>query len=233
MIFTRAILPLFVVFIIGCNRSNDNPIEIVTEEREMDSFNQINISGEYELVLAQGDKEKLEIRGNKKDLANIVTKSKKNTLHISNKGVLSDTEPIKLFITIVDLHDVIVYGSVDIRGKGKITVETLDIVSRGSSEIELDVDAYYLNLDLSGGSDTEIEGSATNFITSISGVGHLEAKKLVTNNAKVDISGAGTATVNVRKKLDVDISGAGTVSYEGDPIVKSHLSGAGFVKKYN
>ncbi len=54
-----------------------------------------------------------------------------------------------------------------------------------------------------------------------------QAAKLQSDNATVDVSGAGNIVVNARKKLKASISGAGVVEYLGDPVVKESISGVG------
>jgi hypothetical protein len=50
-------------------------------------------------------------------------------------------------------------------------------------------------------------------------------------NAKVIVSGAGSAKLKVSKTLDGSISGVGSVKYSGSPEVTSRVSGMGSVKK--
>ncbi len=57
---------------------------------------------------------------------------------------------------------------------------------------------------------------------------------LLSENARVDITGAGSAEVYASVKLDAQVSGAGSVNYKGNPTnVKQEVSGAGSVSRAN
>ena len=84
---------------------------------------------------------------------------------------------------------------------------------------------------MSGASETSLTGSAEVFKIELSGAGELQAKKLKTNHASIDISGAGSAEIHAKKTLELEVSGAGSVKYKGSPKVKKSVSGAGSVEK--
>ena len=61
--------------------------------------------------------------------------------------------------------------------------------------------------------------------------GSYQASKLASEEAVIEVSGAGKAVVNATNSLEVDISGAGAVEYLGDPKVKQSISGIGKVRR--
>ncbi|HEY8733449.1 MAG TPA: DUF2807 domain-containing protein, partial [Puia sp.] len=67
----------------------------------------------------------------------------------------------------------------------------------------------------------------------LTGAGHAYCYDLLTENTKVDISGAGSAQVYASVKLSAEVSGAGNINYKGNPIVSQQISGAGSVNKAN
>jgi len=66
---------------------------------------------------------------------------------------------------------------------------------------------------------------------SISGGGNYKARRLESEEAYVNISGLGNATIRVSDMLDVHISGGGNVDYFGSPDVTSDVSGLGNIDK--
>jgi hypothetical protein len=63
----------------------------------------------------------------------------------------------------------------------------------------------------------------------MSGFGSFEGADLHSQTAKVNISGAGSATVWVDDELDANVSGAGSINYYGSASVSKDVSGVGSV----
>jgi hypothetical protein len=73
-------------------------------------------------------------------------------------------------------------------------------------------------------------GTADKLDLNISGFGGFKGGDLHSQDALVNISGAGSATVWVDDDLTAQISGAGSVDYYGSPSVSRQVSGVGGVK---
>ena len=65
----------------------------------------------------------------------------------------------------------------------------------------------------------------------ISGAGDYKGARLVSQDATVNVAGAGKVLVNAQKTLKATISGAGSVEYLGDPEVTRSVSGVGSVHR--
>ena len=63
----------------------------------------------------------------------------------------------------------------------------------------------------------------------LTGAGRYQAADLQSDDAVIEINGAGTAVVWAEKTLDVGISGMGNVEYYGAPRVSKRISGVGSV----
>lgn len=228
----RIFLGLVIAFALNsCINTIDGNGEVTKEQRAVSSFNKIDISGGYEVLINQGDMERLEIEADENLLEYIETKTKGNTLYISTNKPIGNTSSLKLYITVVDVEDIDVSGAIELRNKGTYKTENLEIDVSGAADIDLDVDVENLTMDMSGASETTLSGTANNFEIEISGAGELQAKKLKTRNTTIDISGAGSAIVHAKKTLNVSVSGAGSVKYKGSPKIKKDISGAGSVEK--
>src|SRR5207247_11476060 len=77
----------------------------------------------------------------------------------------------------------------------------------------------------------DVAGKVQRQHVDLSGAGSFQASKLDSDEAVIEVSGAGKAVVNAANSLEVDISGAGAVEYLGDPKVKQSISGIGKVKR--
>jgi len=203
--------------------------EVVKEKRTISSFNKIDISGAYEVLINQGNDERLTIEADENLLEIIETEVRNNTLYISSKQAIGNAEALKLYITAVNLEDIDVSGAVKLSNKGTFEAKKLAIEVSGAGVIDVDVAVENLLIDMSGASETNLKGSSDNFEISISGAGELTAKKFRTENTTIDISGAGSATVFANKTLNVSVSGAGSIEYKGSPKLTKDISGAGSV----
>jgi hypothetical protein len=72
-------------------------------------------------------------------------------------------------------------------------------------------------------------GTADTLDLTITGFGGFNGKELHDQEARVNISGAGSATVWVDDDLNAQISGAGSISYYGSASVSRQISGVGGV----
>lgn len=232
MLFKRILFLIVLSFSINsCVNSIDGNGNVINENREVTSFNKIDISGGYEVVMNQGDKEQLEIEIDENLLEYIKTEVKNNTLFISSEESFGRTEALKLYITVVNIEDLEVSGAIELTNKGTYIGKELDIDVSGAADINLDLELERLTMDLSGASETTLKGSADDFEIELSGAGELDAEKFKTQHTVLDISGAGEAIVFVKETLDVEISGAGSVRYKGNPTIKKDISGAGSIKE--
>ncbi len=85
-------------------------------------------------------------------------------------------------------------------------------------------------MQLSGSGIIEASGKLDKLALKISGAGKANLADLVAEEADVNISGAGDATVQPRERLSVDISGSARVHYVGKPQnIRTSISGWGTV----
>ena len=108
----------------------------------------------------------------------------------------------------------------------------LDIAVSGAASLQLaGVQTDALRLDGSGAVKARLAGHATSQQIIISGAGKYDAPTLVSDEARVQVAGAGKVIVQANRTLDVNLSGAAKVEYLGDPRVIQHISGAGKVQR--
>jgi len=82
------------------------------------------------------------------------------------------------------------------------------------------VPPYYsgvFTLDLSGGSFTEMEGSANKISIEASGGSRLDLSDFPVHDAYVEFSGGSRGTINIDGRLDADLSGGSQLYYIGEP----------------
>lgn len=231
----RAISAILItlLIIVSCNVIGEiGSGNVIREERKVSSFNGIDVSGAFDVMLTQGTANSVFIEADDNLMHLIRTEVRDNILVIDNKKPIAHSKSLKVFITFTDLKSIDLSGAVDIMSQSKLTLSDLSLSGSGASDGKLEMDVQKLKIDCSGGSKLRLSGSARDVDVDASGAVDLLAFDFPAETYKLSISGAGKADINVSKELNVDISGAATVHYKGNPAKNvQDISGAGTVKK--
>ncbi len=214
--------------------------EIAVETRTLAPFKRIQLSGSTTVNLVQDTNGPLVIGAASRNVPRVTAKVQDDTLIVfasdnfrwwrSIFGRGSGSAP-QLTIHFKDLDAIEVAGGVRIAARD-VHVPSLHIDGSGGTSLSIDdLRASTLRVTGAGALKAVLAGEVTDQSISVSGAGDYQAAKLVSDNAVVDVSGAGKIVVNARKTLTARISGAGVVEYLGDPVVKESISGIGRVKR--
>lgn len=209
---------------------------VKTETRQVADFNAISVGYPAEITIRQGKSELLEIEAEDNLLPQLSVEVQNGTLYLENternwRERVNPREPVLISITVVDLN------KVQFPTAGKMLIEgletdSLSISVSGAGDVTLtEVTAGKLEFNLSGAGNIVADGDSESLRLQISGLGNFNGDDLQSQDANVQISGAGSATVWVERTLDASISGAGSINYYGDPNVNERISGVGSVSK--
>ena len=187
---------------------------VVSESRDVGSFDEVELRGVGNLSIEQADNESLTVEAEEDVLPKIRTEVENSHLTIGPEpnSIINTTKPINYRLIVKDLNALDVSGSGDVEAEG-IDTDELAVTISGTGEVEISGNTY--------SQDVEILGS-----------GEYKAEDLESKEAKIDVSGSGSATVNVSDQLDAEVSGSGSVEYVGDPTINQDVSGAGEVRKH-
>jgi len=239
---TKNIITLFMFVILftgisgissGCNLVDGihGDGKVVKETRVVSSFDGIEVSGAFDVVLKQGSIEEVVVEADENLQPVISCEVHGSTLVIDTKKPINHPTTLKLYITFKNLNKIETSGAVDIVGENKFTLTGLSLNTSGASDVRLDVAAGKLDLHSSGASKLRLTGTATDVSADFSGACDMFGFDLVCENFTAEISGAGKAEIHVTKKINAEISGAGNIRYKGNPTnVNQSVSGAGSIK---
>jgi hypothetical protein len=184
----------------------------MTDEREVDAFESIEIGGAFELVVhvEPGVTPRVSVSGDDNIVPEISTTVADGELDIELDGMVRPKLGMKVEVWVASLAGIEASGATD------ITVEGLH--------------GERFELELSGASQSHLSGTVDHFEVHSSGASDLEARELHAKTVEVKLSGAGDAEVWASDRLDADVSGAGNVRYFGDTKdVHQDVSGVGEV----
>jgi hypothetical protein len=211
--------------------------KVMSETRNLAGFQAIALRSSMKLVLRQGAREGIELRGDENILplieTRVVDRGGVPTLEIGMKrgSSFSTHSEIVATIDLVTLRALSITGSGDVVGD-VLKSPSLDVSISGTGNVRiLQLAVDRISAEVSGSGDLEFGGRAGQLGITISGAGDVDARALEADEVSVRVAGRGDANVNARKTLTVSIAGVGNVKYSGDPVVKSSIAGHGSVSK--
>jgi len=218
----------------GCVRERiEGNYNLVTEERDSQSFSEVNSKGSFRVVIIPDDATWIEVSAESNVLPYVETWSNGTTLTVEYRNGYN----IREHYTVEVLLHTPVLESIRLSGSGKVesgsyTCDQADIQLSGSGNIDCAFIADDLNANVSGSGNLNIEGIARNSDLKISGSGKIDARSLNQQHCQANISGSGNIRTMVSETLEAWISGSGSVYYLGDPVVTAHITGSGKVVQY-
>lgn len=204
---------------------------VITETRQVNNFNRLELTGIGTLIIFQGEEEGLEISAEDNILSKIQTHVVGNTLEIGFDEFIniSPTEEITYQLKVKNLE------SISTSGIGNIQADvfsgenlTIEISGVGSMNIK-QLTANELDVQISGSGNFDLAGKVTNQEVRLSGFGNYRAGDLRSEDAQIEISGTGNAIIWVTNSMEIDISGLGSLDYFGNPLISQEVSGLGKV----
>jgi hypothetical protein len=196
---------------------------LASEERDVESFDTVELSGQGRLTIVQGDQESLVVTTDDNLLEYLTTEQTGGTLRVrvfdGDRVNHGPSRMPELELTVTDLAAVRTSGSFEVVGD-RLRTPDLAIESSGSCLVSLDdLRTDSLRVRISGSGEFDLAGSADRQDVEISGSGLYRAAGLRTRESDLTLSGSARAQVWVTEYLDARLSGLGEVEYWGDPEV--------------
>lgn len=212
-------------------RGNGN---IRTETRSVGQFRNVSVSGSIDLYLKQDSVFSARVETDENLIGYVRVDNRNGKLYIEQEDHyrLNPSRSIKVFVSGSMFHVISASGACDMYSENQIiSDEPVEIRISGASDADMNIKAPIIKTDLSGAGTIKLQGETREFKADVSGSSDIRCFGLLTENALLKISGAGSAEVFASQKLDVRVSGAASVRYKGNPVVNQSVSGAGSVKK--
>ncbi len=230
-----AVLGILAISVVSCKfpfGSVRGSGDVETETIEVSGFNEVLIAGVGNLIIEQGDEEFLIIEADDNILPLIEAKvsGDRLTLGIKKGFNFIPTSKIKFYLTVIDLDTISLSGAGDIDCE-EFKTDKLEFGISGTGDIDFIINADKVETRSSGAGSITLSGEVDSQKVEIDGVGKYDAEELESTECEIEISGAGTVTVNVSELLDINISGAGNVYYTGEPKVYQEVSGVGRIRR--
>ncbi|SFU57903.1 head GIN domain-containing protein [Pseudoduganella namucuonensis] len=197
----------------------------------------VELSGPIDLVLRQGDKPYLKVRGEQRLLGNVETAQDGKTLHIGTKGMLfHHRRPLQVELVLPSLAELEVHGTgdstvngfsgeklnVQLYGSGNVNFngrfKQVAAGVHGSGELNLNTgNSEDVALEMVGSGQIKTSGSCKTLNADVNGSGDLDAQHMASDRVTVNLKGSGSTNVFARHSAELTLRGSGDIRVYGNP----------------
>ena len=212
----------------------------VTEVRQLKGFEEIVISGNPRVCYTQADSFSVRVKGTQEAVDNILTDVDGKTLSIRNRGKmtlinisLDDSNNLTVYVTSPDLTSIHLNGSGDFEVSGRVDTDQMDIVLRGSGDINMqDIICDRCDVELIGSGDISLGSlEALNASAMLVGSGDMSLKLLRVKDTHLSLKGSGDIEADFKEgcgAVNCELRGSGDISLRGTVMkFNQHKSGSG------
>lgn len=230
------ILPIVLLF--SCKKAEDRECmkssgKQTSLEIALPDFNKLRVGPKIEVVLIQGNENKLVVHGRENLIKHI-------SYNIDEEGFLLlvnnnrcdflrsfEKNKVKVEVHFVDLNDLLFEGTFDLTTSGIINTSKMKLnIQDGGATVYLNLNCYRIEANQGHGyGDFVLSGECYDANLRITSNGFADATGLKVNNELIVVSNTPvSSSVNVGgAKTTVEISGSGNVKYIGQPLTMNFI----------
>ena len=206
---------------------------LVTNEREIGSFNKIKVSGAVDVYIHHSTEYRVEVTTDENIIEYITTEVQNQELVVKSEANLRKFKELIVNIYTPSFDRISVSGASDMWIKDRFEMDEVKIDASGASNISADnLNARSIITHASGATDVTIGGNCESMEVHASGSSDVIAKDLNSKTCRVDASGASDVVVTASGNIKGSLSGSSDLEYYGNPSkVEVKTSGASDVSK--
>ena len=227
-------LSLIWLVVTACSGQSKGPQ--TTRTLKVADFTKLSMGSAFKINVEQGSSFLVTVSGREGDLDDLEYSVSRGTLKLSYKNTKwnRNREGVQVEVTMPSLDGVDFSGASTAKVKGFRGGRGMDIDVSGASKVEMDFSADKVRVDLSGASRLTLMGKAETLDGEMSGASTFDGKDFPVKEAKLEASGASSASVVSSSVLEADASGASRIRYSGSAKqVRSSTSGASSISRSN
>ena len=195
---------------------------VITKDISVNSFDELEASGVFNLQLSQGDKETLRIEAddNLMDLFIVENEGSTLTIKMKKNSNFNSKKQLKVYVTFKTLKSMNLGMVGGTSSDEKLKFADLKLKNQSVGSVSLNMTLQTLNMENQSVGSVKLEGSAENAVVKNNSVGSINAGNFVVQKMDIENNGVGSATVNAEKELKYSDSFLGKVSNRGNATVK-------------
>lgn len=195
------------------------------EERQVADFEEINVSGNFEVYITQANVESLSLEGDADILKEVRTEVSGGRLKIWKDKPMKngwnwtkeDNKTVKVYLSYKTIKALSASASAGITSNSTIKTEKLTLSASSAADLDVSVDTEALVCDASSGADINVKGKTLSFEVEASSGADIDADLVEAQDVKADASSGADISVYAQKSIDADASSGADISYKGNP----------------
>jgi hypothetical protein len=230
-LFSLLIVFFSALVLSSCYTEDPGPLQDHEKEYSITDFDRVEMGSALNVEVRQGEFFQVSAKGDSRNIDDLRVRKQGSTLVIDYDDSHNRKHETYIYITMPSLRAANFSGASDSRVSGFSEQDIFDFNLSGASTSQVDAEANEINVRVSGASNLRLTGIANRLDVEVSGASELSAFNLTAEEARVKVSGASEAKVNVSTDLHATASGASSILYRGEPNVTKDVSGASSVTK--
>ncbi len=199
---------------------DDSDSPLFREERTVEPFSAIRVSGAASITLQQADSQSVLVRAT--DTAKVKTTVLDGVLCIQVQS--PRYTQAKLTISVPQLTAIEGDGACKLECNGAFVADTLHLSLAGASDAELNLTARSVTIDCTGASRLELDGCAESCRIDLAGAGRIDAEDFVVQDMHINCAGSSRSDIHVERTLWAQAVGASRIEYTGNPKVEQSMA---------
>jgi hypothetical protein len=186
---------------------------VVTKDISVQSFDQLEASGVFNVSLTQGDKEsvKIEAEDNLQQLFEVKNEGSKLIVSMKKDSHFNSKKKMTVYISFKNLKSMDLKMVGNLSSEGNLNFGDLSLDNKSVGSVELALNAQKIDIKNKSVGNLKLSGKAENAVIRSNSVGSIKAADLVVQTMDIDNDGVGSAEVNAAKELKVKDSFLGKV----------------------
>lgn len=205
---------------------------VTKQVRDVPEFTGIKVSSGIDVILTQGEPQKIEVEADENLQDWIRTDVSGSVLNVHTEKSIRLAKTKKVYVTCKTLDKIEISSAGDLTAVTPFKADQLDIEMSSAGDLRLEVEANAIDITISSAGNANLKGKTGSLRADLSSAGDLNAFDLEAKKGNISVSSAGSARVFVTEEASFRSSSAGDIDYKGEPrISEIHTSSAGSVNK--
>ena len=195
---------------------------MITRDVNVQSFDELNISGVFSVLLTQGGKEavKIEADDNLQELFEIKNEGSRLNISMKKDVNFSSKKKMKVYVTFKNLKSLDLKTVGDVTSEQQLSFDDLKLQNKSVGNVDLKLTVQKLDVENKSVGDIKLNGKADNVVIRNKSVGSIQAANFIVQTMDIDNNGVGGAEVNAQKELKVKDNMLGKVTNKGGATIK-------------
>jgi len=225
--FTAALIILLMTAIVlpGCSRAGsamNGSGKTIDQNIDIADFNSLNVKGEFELEISQAQYFTVTLITDENLINRVLISLERKTLKLGIEAPASFfPTKLKVIINMPAILGLNLSGGARAYVSGFKSASDFSLFLAEGSSVSGTLEANTAKLNLSDASQADLHGTAAKLELECKGGSKLDLENFVLTNARVNLTEASEATLNVNGRFDVILNDTSKIYYLGNPVISN------------